>query len=80
VSWYPPETFVPVLSFPTISNQTYAVEFSPDLAPGSWSYVPGITENFDPASKIQGDGGEALLVDTNAINSNIRFYRVQVLP
>jgi hypothetical protein len=70
---------VPLLSFPTISNQTYALEFSPDLSANSWSNLPGISENAEPASNMTGDGGQTQLVDTNAVATPQRFYRVRAL-
>lgn len=86
LTYFPPGSdnlsFVPTpeLSFPTISNQTYALEFSPDLSPGSWSILSGIDQNSEPASNMVGDGGQTELVDTNAITATRRFYRVRLLP
>jgi hypothetical protein len=86
LTYFPPGsdnlTFVsvPLLTFPTISNQSYALEFSPDLSPGSWNIVPGIAQNYDPPSRMVGDGGQSELVDTNAVAVPQRFYRVRVLP
>ncbi|HEY2082863.1 MAG TPA: hypothetical protein VGI88_08760 [Verrucomicrobiae bacterium] len=71
---------IPMLTFSTISNQTYALEFSPDLGPGSWSNLPGIDQNAEPASNMVGDGGQTQLIDTNAITITRRFYRVRLLP
>jgi hypothetical protein len=82
----PPEsgnfTFVPtaVLSFSTISNQSYALEFSSDLSLGGWTTLPGVDQNGDPASNLVGDGGRIQFVDNHAAAVSQRFYRLHVLP
>jgi hypothetical protein len=70
---------IPVLTFSTIANQSYALEFSPDLSPGSWTTLPGIDQNSEPASNMVGNGGQIELWDTNAVAVPQRFYRVRVL-
>jgi len=72
-------TPIPLLSFTTISNATYALEFSPDLSPGSWAPLPGIDEVSEPASSMMGNGGEIQLFDTNAVAVPKRFYRLRVV-
>lgn len=69
----------PMLSFTTVANQSYALEFSTNLSSGSWSILPGVDWNLGPLSNIVGDGNEIQIVDTNALASPQRFYRVRVL-
>ena len=58
------------LRFHTFSGQQYSVEYSPSLNPGSWTNLPG--------SNISGDGGDALVTDTNVTASiKARFYRLK---
>jgi len=72
-------TPIPLLSFTTISNATYALEFSPDLSPGSWTPLPGIDENSEPATNMIGNWGTIQLFDTNAVAVPQRFYRLRVV-
>ena len=62
-----------LLHFGTFSGQQYTVEYSPDLAPGSWTELPG--------GSVPGDGYDATVVDTNALSgAQKRFYRTKASP
>jgi hypothetical protein len=62
----------PAILFHTFSDQQYAVEYSSNLGPGSWSNLPG--------GGVIGTGQEMLVSDTNAFpNAGNRFYRLRQL-
>jgi hypothetical protein len=59
-----------VLRFRGFAGWQYAVEFSPDLIPGSWVDLPG--------GSFGGTGLDATITDTNAVTgAESRFYRVR---
>ncbi|HEX3718019.1 MAG TPA: SGNH/GDSL hydrolase family protein [Verrucomicrobiae bacterium] len=60
-----------VLSFSTVSNQTYIVEDRNDLIAGSWT---ALTNN------VGGAGGVVTVNDSPPANLPERFYRVRQLP
>jgi lysophospholipase L1-like esterase len=60
-----------VLSFSTVSNQTYIVEDRNDLIAGSWT---ALTNN------VGGKGGVVTVNDSPPANLPERFYRVRQLP
>jgi hypothetical protein len=47
-------------------------DYSPDLAPDSWSPLPN--------GVISGDGQDAAVTDTDLTLPDSRFYRVRLLP
>ncbi len=58
-----------LLSWTAVSNQTYRLEFNPNLGPTNWAAVPGnVTSLSNMATKL------------DALTSSNRFYRVRVLP
>ena len=58
-----------LLSWTAESNQTYRLEFTPDLGPTNWAAVPGdVTTLSNRATKL------------DALTSSNRFYRIRVLP
>jgi len=60
----------PAIGFHTFSGRQYAVEYSADLGPGSWTNLPGAT--------FSGNGLNAVVMDTNAVaGAASRFYRVK---
>lgn len=61
----------PELRFRTFVDEYYTVESSPDLAPGSWTALPG--------GSITGIGTEAMFRDTSTTDRP-RFYRVRLKP
>jgi alpha-tubulin suppressor-like RCC1 family protein len=60
---------VPIIHFHTFAGQQYTVEYSLDLAQGSWTALPQGT--------IQGTGFEASVADTSAGGQATRFYRLK---
>jgi hypothetical protein len=55
------------LRFPTLTDNHYRVDYSPNLPTGSWSVlVPSVT----------GSGTEISVIDTNAASFDARYYRV----
>ena len=59
-----------VLRFRGFAGRQYAVEFSPNLAPGSWVDLP--------YGGFGGTGLDATITDTNAVaGAESRFYRVR---
>jgi hypothetical protein len=59
----------PIIRFHTFAGQQYTVEYSSDLAPGSWTELPQGT--------IQGTGFEASVADTSGGGQATRFYRLK---
>jgi lysophospholipase L1-like esterase len=59
------------LSFTTVSNQTYAVQFSSNLLATSWAML---------TNNIAGTGGTVTVNDKPSMNVPARFYRVRQLP
>lgn len=60
-----------IVRFLTDNNQFYRLQFSPDLAPGSWSFIPG------NGGLILGTGGTDQITHLNgAAGHSHRFYRV----
>jgi Divergent InlB B-repeat domain len=58
-----------VLTWTAISNDTYRLEFSPDLSPTGWTALPGdVTSLSNFASKA------------DPLTPSNRFYRVQLVP
>jgi hypothetical protein len=63
----------PVIHFLALTGQNYAVEYSSDLASGSWSPVPG--------GAVSGADQEVAVTDSGAgADTSARFYRVRSLP
>jgi alpha-tubulin suppressor-like RCC1 family protein len=62
----------PALSFHTFAGQQYSVEFSPDLAPGSWQPLPG--------GNVFGTGLDTQVMDTAGVGAAARFYRLRLMP
>jgi alpha-tubulin suppressor-like RCC1 family protein len=62
----------PALDFHTFAGQQYSVEFSPDLAPGSWLPLPG--------GNVSGNGLDTQVIDTDGADSASRYYRLRLLP
>ena len=63
----------PVIRFHTALGQSYSVEYSPDLTPGSWLPLPG--------GAVAGTDQEAAVSDANAPSgATARFYRVKLVP
>jgi len=57
------------LTWTSVSNAQYRVEFNPNLASGNWTALPGdITTLSNTASKF------------DPLTSSNRFYRVRFLP
>ena len=57
------------LTWTTVSNTVYRVEFNPNLAASNWTALPGdVTATSNTASKL------------DALTASNRFYRVHVLP
>jgi hypothetical protein len=71
----PPTLLSPVLSgsnllltWTTVSNATYRLEFNPDLSPSNWNAVPGdVTALTTNATKL------------DALTPSNRFYRVRII-
>ena len=62
----------PVIRFHTFAGQSYVVEYSVDLAPGSWTPLP--------TGSVSGDGQDATVTDSDPAAPGTRFYRVRRLP
>lgn len=60
------------LDFHTFAGQQYSVEFSPDLAPGSWLPLPG--------GNVSGNGSDAEVTDSDGATAAARFYRLRLVP
>jgi hypothetical protein len=61
------------LRFHGFAGRQYAVEYSPDLAPGDWFDLPG--------GMVSGSGWDALVTDPDAFSNEVsRFYRVRETP
>ncbi|HWH79749.1 MAG TPA: hypothetical protein VNT76_20355, partial [Candidatus Binatus sp.] len=60
------------IKFHTFSGQSYSVEYSPNLQPGSWLALPG--------GNLQGTGLDLIIEDPTAANAGTRFYRVKLIP
>jgi lysophospholipase L1-like esterase len=60
-----------MLSFSTVSNQTYIIEDRDNLQTGSWVTL---------TNNITGSGGVVVVSDTPPPNLPTRFYRVRQLP
>lgn len=61
---------LPTIKFPTLPGQSYAVEYSTDLTPGSWRPVSG--------GNVSGTGNEMTVTDPDAAAANQRFYRLKL--
>ncbi len=62
---------VSLVSFPTVLNRHYRLEWTSDLATPAWTTV---------ADNVAGTGGTLQVADSTALASSERFYRVVVLP
>jgi len=60
------------IRFHSFFGQHYSVEYSTNLAPGSWTALLN--------GAVQGDGQDAQVTDPNAVGAGGRFYRVKELP
>jgi lysophospholipase L1-like esterase len=60
-----------VLSFSTVSNQSYIMEDRDDLLAGSWTTL---------TNNIAGTGGVVIVMDSSPAKLPERFYRVRQLP
>ncbi len=58
-----------LITFHTFLGQSYSVEYSSDLAPGSWTALPG--------GNVTGDGRDHTVADGSAISGRSRFYRIE---
>lgn len=58
------------LQFPTVSGHIYQVEWSTDMAPGSWNVLAG---------PLAGTGGVLEVIDSNVLGNARRFYRAVVI-
>jgi len=68
IEWANPNA---VLRFRSFSGRQYSVQYSTDLGTGNWTSLLGL---------IEGDGRTVELIDTDAVVSSQRFYRVMELP
>jgi hypothetical protein len=60
-----------ILSFSTVSNQSYIIEDCVDLGAGSWTTL---------TNNIAGTGAVVMVSDSPPSNLPARFYRVRQLP
>jgi hypothetical protein len=61
-----------VVSFPSLTGQTYQVQRATNLATGSWTTISG---------NLAGTGNTIQYTDANAIASGRAYYRMaQILP